>query len=104
MLINTTGSGVAYSKSRSAHPDRQDKSKPNPRSIAMRYNLLALFGGALMMAALPVFAATNNNAAEPGVAALLNQATQINKSEQDMADMLSNKRGTTWRYRRWLPR
>ena len=58
----------------------------------MRNNLLALFAGAAMMVALPAFAA-NNNAAEHSTASLLNQATQINKSEEDMAGMLNNKAG-----------
>jgi putative membrane protein len=57
----------------------------------MRYNLIMLFGGALMMIALPVFAAGDESVAAHGAASLLNQANQINKSEEGMASMLSDK-------------
>jgi putative membrane protein len=57
----------------------------------MRKKSLALFGGGLMLLALPIYAATNSPPAN--ASALLNQANQINHSEVDMADMLSNKAG-----------
>lgn len=59
----------------------------------MRKNALGLFGGGLMLLALPVFAATSNTPVNDNAASLLNKANQINQSEVDMADMLSNKAG-----------
>lgn len=59
----------------------------------MRKNALGLFGGGLMLLAVPVFAATSNTRGSSDAASLLNKASQINQSEVDMADMLNNKAG-----------
>jgi putative membrane protein len=58
----------------------------------MRYNLLVLFALAFTLTALPLVALTNDST-NNGAASLLNRAHQINKSEEDMADLLSNKAG-----------
>lgn len=59
----------------------------------MRKNPLSLFCSGLMLLALPAFAATNNTPVNSNTASLLNKASQINQSEEDMADMLNNKAG-----------
>jgi putative membrane protein len=57
----------------------------------MKNKLVAIIAGALMVIALPAFAA--NDSASNDAASLLNKANQINQSEEDMANMLSNKAG-----------
>src|SRR5205823_6128382 len=47
----------------------------------------------LLAVALPAFGANGNNSANPDEVSLLNKASQMNQSEQDMATMLSNKPG-----------
>jgi len=59
----------------------------------MKNNLLGLVACASILVVLPVFAASNNNPTNKGTASLLNKAHQINKSEEDLASMLSNKAG-----------
>jgi len=59
----------------------------------MKNNLVAIIAGALMVVALPAFAANSDNLANNNSASLLNKAYQINKSEEDMASLLSNKAG-----------
>lgn len=61
-------------------------------------NYIASIAAILMAAALPAFGATNSNSANSNSAnsnevSLLNKASQINQSEEDMANMLSNKAG-----------
>jgi putative membrane protein len=56
-------------------------------------NFVASVAAMLMAVALPAFAATNNNSARSDEVSLLNKASQINQSEVDMANMLSNKAG-----------
>jgi putative membrane protein len=59
----------------------------------MKNNLVAIIAGALMIVALPAFAASNQNSASSDSASLLNKANQTNQSEEDMANLLSNKAG-----------
>ncbi|MBV8774403.1 MAG: DUF4142 domain-containing protein [Deltaproteobacteria bacterium] len=47
----------------------------------------------LMAVALPALAAPNSKSANSDEVSLLNKASQINQSEEDMANMLSNKAG-----------